>query len=197
MAAGLVGVERSAVPRGSSLATPGALPESYRLDVELQALPDGPGVAQGALVQVLAGTACVDARVALLEAGSLAAGSTGLAQLRLRELVAAARGDRVIVRTTAPQATIAGGLVLDPAPARHGGSERALARLRLLAGGDAPSLVRAALQGRAVAARARADRAPRAAGPGGGRRRPGRAGRVGRGARAARRRAHVADGGAL
>jgi selenocysteine-specific elongation factor len=52
----------------------------------------------------------------------------------------------VIVRATAPQATIAGGVVLDPAPPRHGGSEGALARLRLLADGDALSLVRAALQ---------------------------------------------------
>jgi selenocysteine-specific elongation factor len=88
----------------------------------------------------------VDARVALLESGALRAASAGLAQLRLRERVAAARGDRVIVRTTAPQATVAGGLVLDPAPPRHGGAETTLERLRLLAGGDAPSLVRAALQ---------------------------------------------------
>jgi selenocysteine-specific elongation factor len=145
VAAALVGVERGAIPRGSVLATPGSLPESYRLDVELRALPDGPGVAHGALVQVLAGTACVDARIALLGASALAPGSTGLAQVRLRELVAAARGDRVIVRATSPQASIAGGIVLDPAPARHGGSENALARLRLLAAGDAPSLVRAAL----------------------------------------------------
>jgi selenocysteine-specific elongation factor len=145
VAAGLVGVERSAIPRGSSLVTPGALPESYRLDVDLRALTGGPGVRHGALVQVLIGTAGVEARIALLDTAALAAGSTGLAQLRLRELVVAARGDRVIVRTTAPQATIAGGIVLDPAPPRHGGSESALARLRLLAGGDAPSLVRAAL----------------------------------------------------
>jgi selenocysteine-specific elongation factor len=147
VAASLVGLERSAIPRGSSLVTPGALPESYRLDLDLRALAGGPGVAHGALVQVLAGTACVDARVALLEVSALAAGSTGLAQLRLREPVAAARADRVIIRTTAPQATVAGGVVLDPAPPRHGGSEGALARLRLLAGGDALSLVRAALQG--------------------------------------------------
>jgi selenocysteine-specific elongation factor len=146
VAAALVGVERSAIPRGSTLATSAAFPESYRLDVELQALAGGPGITHGALVQVLAGTACIDARVALLEAGALPGGSAGLAQLRLRELVTATRGDRVIVRTTAPQATIAGGVVLDPAPARHGGSEAALARLRLLASGDAPSLVRAALQ---------------------------------------------------
>ena len=146
VAASLVGVERSAIPRGASLATPAALPESYRLDVDLRALAGAPGVRQGALVQVLIGTACVDARVALLESERLAAGSAGLAQLRLRELVSAARGDRVILRSTAPQATVAGGLVLDPAPPRHGGGEHALARLRLLAGGDASSLVRAALQ---------------------------------------------------
>ena len=145
VAANLVGVERGAIPRGAALITPGALPESYRLDVELHALPDGPGVVQGALVQVLAGTACVEARVALLDAGALAAGSSGLAQLRLREPVAAARGDRAIIRTTAPQATVAGAFVLDPAPPRHGASAKVLERLRLLAGGDPPSLVRAAL----------------------------------------------------
>ena len=146
VAASLVGVERDAIPRGASLSTPGAFPESYRLDVELRALPAGPGVRDGALVQVLLGTACIDARVALLGTATLTAGSTGLAQLRLRELVSAARGDRVILRSTAPQATIAGGRVLDPAPPRHGAAASALARLELLAGDDAPSLVRAVLE---------------------------------------------------
>ncbi|HET6174320.1 MAG TPA: selenocysteine-specific translation elongation factor [Gaiellales bacterium] len=145
VAAGLVGVERSAIPSGASLVTPDTLPESYRLDVDLRALPGGPGVKHGGHAHVLIGTASVEARIALLEAGALAAGTAGLAQLRLRERVAAARGDRVIVRSTAPQATIAGGIVLDPAPRRHGGTGSAVARLRLLADGDAPSLVRAAL----------------------------------------------------
>jgi selenocysteine-specific elongation factor len=149
VAANLVGAERDAIPRGASLATPGSLPASYRLDVELQALPGGPGVAQGALVQVLLGTACIDARVALLDSDRLLPGAAGLAQLRLRELVAAARGDRAVLRTTAPQATIAGALVLDPAPQRHGGGEGAIDRMQLLAGGDVPSLVRASLQGAA------------------------------------------------
>jgi selenocysteine-specific elongation factor len=149
VAANLVGVERSAIPRGAELVTPGALPASYRLDAEVRALPEGPGVSHGALVQVLLGTACIEARVALLETGRLAPGSSGLAQLRLRELVAAARGDRAILRITAPQATIAGALVLDPAPQRHGGSDSAIERMHLLAGDDVPSLVRAALQGAA------------------------------------------------
>ena len=146
VAASLVGVERSAIPGGATLATPGTLPASYRLDVEVRALPGGPGVSQGALVQVLLGTACIDARVALLGADRLAPGAAGLAQLRLRELVASARGDHAILRATAPQATIAGALVLDPAPQRHGGSASAIDRMRLLAGGDARSLVRAALR---------------------------------------------------
>ena len=158
VAASLVGVERAAIPRGATLATPGSLPESYRLDVELHALPGGPGVAPSALVQVLAGTACVDARVALLQPERLAAGSTGLAQLRLREPVAAARGDRVILRSTAPQATIAGGLVLDPAPARHGAADDVLERLSLLAGGDPVARARGSA-GRSLAAAARRHRA--------------------------------------
>jgi selenocysteine-specific elongation factor len=145
VAASLAGVERAEIARGATLSTPGSLPESYRLDVELTALAGGPGVAPSALVQVLAGTACVDAHVALFQAEKLAPGATGLAQLRLREPVSVIRGDRVILRTTAPQATTAGGVVLDPAPPRHGAAEGALARLRLLAGGDAASLVRAAL----------------------------------------------------
>ncbi|MDX6621628.1 MAG: selenocysteine-specific elongation factor [Gaiellales bacterium] len=147
VAANLVGVERNAIPRGATLATPGAFPASYRLDAEIHALPGAPGVAHGTLVQVLLGTACVDARVALFERERVAPGSAGLAQLRLREPVAAARGDRAILRTTAPPATIAGAVVLDPAPRRHGGGKSAIDRMRLLAGGDLPSLVRAALIG--------------------------------------------------
>jgi selenocysteine-specific elongation factor len=48
------------------------------------------------------------------------------AQLRLREPVVAARGDRVVLRT---ETTVGGGVVLDPAPRRHGPSRDLLARL--------------------------------------------------------------------
>ena len=197
VAASLAGVDRSSIPRGAILVTPGAFPESYRLDVDLHALPGGPGVRHAMLVQALIGTACVDARVALLESDSLAAGAAGLAQLRLREPVAAWRGDRVIVRTTAPQATIAGGLVLDPSPPRHGGTDEALARLHLLASGDAPSLVRAALGGSGMAAVAARRGPPRTARSRRGARDAGRAGRVRRGAAARRERAGLAQRDAL
>jgi selenocysteine-specific elongation factor len=58
------------------------------------------------------------------------------AQLRLQEPVVAARGDRLVLRT---DATIGGGLVLDPAPPR--GLDRA--RLELLDGTSPEEIVRA------------------------------------------------------
>ncbi len=145
VALNLVGVDRDAVARGDVIVAPGAYPASYRLDVDVATLAGGPGLRHGELVQVLAGTAVLDARVALLGAEQLAAGERGLAQLRLRTRAIAARGDRVIVRSTAPPRTIAGAVVLDPSPRRHGASAEALARLQLLADGDPPALVRAVL----------------------------------------------------
>ena len=198
VAASLVGVERSAIPAGLE---PGHARRTAR-ELPARRRPAGAGGRPRASPTARS-CRCWQARPASTHASRCwrrvrwPPGATGLAQLRLREPVTAARGDRVIIRTTAPQATVAGGVVLDPAPRRHGGSERALARLRLLAGGDAPSLVRAALQAARSPARAAADRAARAAraprGPG----RPGRAVRVGRGPPAAGRRERMAHRGAL
>ena len=58
------------------------------------------------------------------------------AQLRLREPVVAARGDRVVLRT---ETTVGGGVVLDPSPPRRFDP----ARLELLERGDPESIVRA------------------------------------------------------
>jgi selenocysteine-specific elongation factor len=145
VAASLVGLRRPA-RRGESLVTPGAFPSSYRLDATVQALADGPGLATGALVRVLHGTADVEGRVVLLAGDVLPPGASAPAQLRLRERLVAARGDRLVLRSTAPPATVAGGVVLDPAPARHGASEELLARLDLLAHGEPDDIVLAGLR---------------------------------------------------
>jgi selenocysteine-specific elongation factor len=58
------------------------------------------------------------------------------AQLRLREPVVAARGDRVVLRA---ETTVGGGLVLDPAPPRRLDAER----LELLERGGSEAIVRA------------------------------------------------------
>jgi len=110
VAVALPGVERREIGRGRALVEPDAYPVSYRLDVavrELEPIPDG------ARLQVHHGTSRTVARFVAL--------GDGHAQLRLREPVVAARGDRVILRG---ETTLGGAVVLDPAPPRHRDRDR-------------------------------------------------------------------------
>src|SRR5512133_2723585 len=107
VAVNLPGISRSQLQRGDVLVEPGAYSVSWRLDVvleELEAIP--------AAVTVHIGTSDVPARV--VREGRFA-------QLRLREPVVAARGDRVVLRT---ETTVGGGVVLDPAPPRRFAPQR-------------------------------------------------------------------------
>jgi selenocysteine-specific elongation factor len=160
VAVSLVGELRGA-GAGSALITPGAFPAAYRLDVALEALPGGPGLRHGELVHVLHGTADLEGRVALLERPTLEPGERGLAQLRLRLRAVAARGDRLVLRVTGPAGTVAGGVVLDPDPPRHGATAAALDRLAVLAGADDVAVV-----GRLLAAAAWPAGLPELAPPG-------------------------------
>ena len=126
VALALPGVERSELRRGDALVAPGSRRPSYRLDVALEELEP---IADGARLHVHHGTAAVPARVA--KAG-------GFAQLRLAAPVVAARGDRVVLRDGT---TVGGGIVLDPAPARHADPARFERARRGEAPVDAPTLV--------------------------------------------------------
>jgi selenocysteine-specific elongation factor len=125
VAVSLPGVERQEVGRGNVLVTPGAFRPSFRLDVVLHAEHELP-----ARVQLHHGTAETPARVA--RAGER------FAQLRLARPVVAARGDKFVLRA---DTTVGGGVVLDPAPARHAD----LARFKAAERGErvirAPTLV--------------------------------------------------------
>jgi selenocysteine-specific elongation factor len=121
VAVNLPALSRGDVTRGDALVQPNAFPLSYRLDVRLEELERVPPA-----VTVHIGTKATPARVA--RAGPYA-------QLRLSEPVVAARGDRVILRT---DTTVAGGVVLDPAPPRR--LERD--RLETLERGDPIEIVR-------------------------------------------------------
>jgi selenocysteine-specific elongation factor len=103
VAVSLPGVERQELRRGDVLSTPGSVRPSFRLDVVLEPLGDIP-----TRVTLHHGTAEAVARVA--RAGER------FAQLRLARPVVAARGDHVVLRAGT---TVAGGVVLDPAPPRH------------------------------------------------------------------------------
>ena len=119
VALALVGVERSQVRRGHVVATPGAYPESYRLECDVQVLASAPrGLRNGEPVMVHHGTAELSARVAIPGGGELVPGATGRVQLRLRSRAVAAVGDRLVIRLTGPAITVAGGTVTDPDPPR-------------------------------------------------------------------------------
>jgi selenocysteine-specific elongation factor len=121
VAVSLVGTERAEAPRGATLATPGALHPTYRLECTVEVLPSAPrALRHGERVMVHHGTAEIPASVAVRGADEIAPGADGLVQLRLADRLAALEGDRVIVRLTAPRTTIAGGTVTDPAPTRSG-----------------------------------------------------------------------------
>ncbi len=158
----LGGVEVADVARGQTLAAPGSLSITRRVDAEIQLLPSAKPLRHGARVRIHNGTSEVLGRVSLAgpTATEVPAGGSALVRLRLEGEAALTRGDRFIVRAYSPPVTIAGGRVLDPAPTRPGiRSVEALAslgRLHTTAGDDLAAVEEmvagAGLKGLAVAA---------------------------------------------
>jgi selenocysteine-specific elongation factor len=131
VAVNLPAVERRELARGDVLVEPGRYVASYRLDLRLTELTTVP-----AAVTAHLGTQGVPARV--VRDGEYV-------QLRLASPVIAARGDRVVLRTNI---TVAGGVVLDPAPPR--GLDRE--RLEALERGDVEAFVHGPVRREALAA---------------------------------------------
>jgi len=82
------------------------------------------------LVRVHHGSGNTPARAQLLDTKSLAPGARALAQLRFESPVFAFIGDRFIIRDWSEQATLAGGILLDPDASRR--QARSAARLKFL-----------------------------------------------------------------
>ncbi|MGI8579640.1 MAG: selenocysteine-specific translation elongation factor [Solirubrobacteraceae bacterium] len=120
----LTGVARDEVERGDALVSPGAfVSASWRLDATLDFRPG-----HGDRVQVHHGTREAPARLAALGGRYW--------QVRLETPLLSAAGDRFVVRRIAPPDTLGGGVVLDPAPARHGPGRDLLDRLTRLERGE-------------------------------------------------------------
>jgi selenocysteine-specific elongation factor len=118
VAVNLVGVSTEQVRRGQVVAAPGWLRPTQTVDVNLAVLADAPHpVLHGSVLTFHAGSAEVEARVLLLDGDALAPGGAGWAQLRLLEPVAVVKGDLFVLRT--PNATVAGGEVVDANARRH------------------------------------------------------------------------------
>jgi selenocysteine-specific elongation factor len=116
IAMGIAGVDRADAGRGQMVVTPDVpWAATGVLDAEVTLLPSAPrALAPRSRVRLLLGTAEVMARV--LPRAPILPGAAGLARLRLEARVVARGGDRFVLRSFSPVATIGGGWVLDPLP---------------------------------------------------------------------------------
>lgn len=145
VAVNLGGGQRQGVARGDVLATPGSLHPQTLLAVRLHAL--GQPLRHGQRLHLHLGTAEALCRLTLLEGDALEAHADTRALLRLERPVAAARGDRFIVRSYSPMATVAGGVVLDAGRRYRRHREEDLQALALAERGDPADLLLATLRG--------------------------------------------------
>ena len=114
VSANLAGIELADVRRGVVLAAPGAFATSALLTARLELLAGAPPVKSGDRVSFHHYSSEARAVLRILDGKVLRGGETGRVQLRLSHPVAAAPGDRFVVRRLSPVETIGGGAVLDP-----------------------------------------------------------------------------------
>ncbi len=138
-AVNLAGIDTAQIERGMVLAPAGRLRPTQVVDVWIDVLPGASRALRSrSRVRLHLGAAEVLGRVRVLEGSEIAAGSGGLAQLRLEAPVVALHGDRFILRSYSPAETIAGGVIVNPFAVKHRGREMqsTLELLRSLMGED-------------------------------------------------------------
>ncbi len=116
VSANLAGAELSDLRRGLVLATPSALATSNRLVARLELLPGAPRVKNGDRLSFHHFASEATAAVRALDGREIAPGGSARVELRFARPIAAAPGDRFVVRRLSPVSTIGGGIVLDPRP---------------------------------------------------------------------------------
>lgn len=125
-------INKDAIRRGDMVLDPDLHAPTNRIDADLRLLASEPKpVGQWMPLRVFHASADVGARVVLLDDSPPAPGRDGQVQLVLERPIAAAAGDRFVVRDTTGQRTVGGGTFLDlRAPARKRRTPERLAQLR-------------------------------------------------------------------
>ena len=135
VALNLGGIDLEHVGRGDSLLAPATLEPTRMIDARLQVVPGVKALRHGARIRFHQGTSEILGRVALaaILPGDRPGGQPGAppapgpdvpggghayVRLRLESPAVLSRGDRFILRAYSPPVTLAGGVVLDPHPAR-------------------------------------------------------------------------------
>jgi selenocysteine-specific elongation factor len=114
----VAGVPLEDLARGMTLAAPGVLEPTQRIDVQIALLKDSKPLKNRAQVHLHAFTSETIAEVILHQAESneLNPGETAFAQLRTADPILLLPGDRAILRQFSPVITIGGAVVLDAFP---------------------------------------------------------------------------------
>ena len=128
-------IAKDAIARGDVILDSDLHAPADRIDAELRTLPsESMPVGQWMPVRLHHAAVEVGARVVLLQEGPVEPGHTAMVQLVLERPIAAAVGDRFVLRDTSAQRTIGGGRFLDlRAPARKRRTPERLAQLEACA----------------------------------------------------------------
>lgn len=114
------GVDKERINRGNMLITPACLDATYMLDARFLYLSSCERPLKNRTrVRVHLGTAEIMGRVVLLEDETLAPGAEANVQILLEEPVGVWPGDRYVVRSYSPVATIGGGVVYAASPRKR------------------------------------------------------------------------------
>jgi selenocysteine-specific elongation factor len=119
-AANLADIKKEDLYRGQCAASPQTIFPTARLDVRLYLLKSsGKELKNRARVRLHIGTAEVICRLSLLDKDSLVPSDSGFVQFLLENPTVALPGDRFVIRSFSPIATIGGGVILDAYPSKH------------------------------------------------------------------------------
>jgi selenocysteine-specific elongation factor len=142
------GISKEAIRRGDVILDPALHAPADRIDAILRLLPsEAKAVGQWLPVRLHHGATEIGARVVLLEDEPLVPGGQKRVQLVLEHPIAAAIGDRFVLRDTSARRTIGGGRFLDlRAPARKRRTAARLTQLDALANEDPKHALAALLE---------------------------------------------------
>jgi len=138
LAVNLQGIDLDQVRRGDVVVPRGVFRPTRAVDARLDYLASAPhDLKHRATLRLHSATYEVPAQVILLDRDVLSPGESAHVQLRLKSPALLLAGDSYILRASAPAATVAGGVVLDPfPPRRRRRSDEALQLLHALENGE-------------------------------------------------------------
>jgi selenocysteine-specific elongation factor len=119
IALNLSGIDKSDLARGDTVVLPGQWKSTSLVDARFHALTDSDAsLKHNQEVKIYHGASQRMARIRLIGQSEIAPGDDGWIQLLLAEDLVVDRGDHFIVRRPSPGATLGGGQIIDPHPAR-------------------------------------------------------------------------------